>query len=75
MVEGRDKRPQPRMPKAETCAGPGLNLTECPLGWLARRKDKDGRAMIAAAEFDAGERLRAGFWFARMTPRVTANWS
>ena len=54
---------------------PQRNLDESPLAWLARRKDKDGRPMIATVEFDAGERLRADFWFAQMTPRVTANWS
>jgi Domain of unknown function (DUF6456) len=31
--------------------------------------------MISQAQFDAGERLRADFWFAQMTPRVTMNWS
>jgi hypothetical protein len=31
--------------------------------------------MLSEAEFDAGEKLRADFWFAQMTPRVTANWS
>jgi len=50
-------------------------LAESPLAWLARRKDKDGQPMLTDAEFDAGEKLRADFWFAQMTPRVTANWS
>ncbi|MBS0269042.1 MAG: DNA replication protein [Proteobacteria bacterium] len=54
---------------------PERNLAESPLAWLARRKDKDGRPMLSEAEFDAGEKLRADFWFAQMTPRVTANWS
>ena len=31
--------------------------------------------MLADTEFDAGERLRADFWFAQMTPRTTMNWS
>jgi hypothetical protein len=31
--------------------------------------------MLADEEFDAGEKLRCDFWFAEMTPRVTANWS
>ena len=31
--------------------------------------------MISQAQFDAGERLRADFWFAQMTPRTTTNWS
>lgn len=50
-------------------------MAESPLAWLARRKDKDGQPMLTDAEFDAGEKLRADFWFAQMTPRVTANWS
>ncbi|MFA7306508.1 MAG: DUF6456 domain-containing protein [Hyphomicrobium sp.] len=54
---------------------PERDLKESPLAWLARRKDKDGRPMLSDEEFDAGERLRADFWFAQMTPRVTANWS
>jgi hypothetical protein len=52
-----------------------LNLSESPLAWLRRRKDRDGEPMITQAQFDAGERLRADFWFAQMTPRVTMNWS
>ena len=31
--------------------------------------------MISQSQFDAGERLRADFWFAQMTPRTTMNWS
>ncbi|HPG89948.1 MAG TPA: DUF6456 domain-containing protein [Hyphomicrobium sp.] len=54
---------------------PSINLDESPLAWLARRKDKDGKAMLSDAEVSAGERLRADFYFAQMTPRVTANWS
>ncbi|MBY0559466.1 DUF6456 domain-containing protein [Hyphomicrobium sp.] len=54
---------------------PERNLAESPLAWLARRKDKDGQPMLTDAEFDAGEKLRADFWFAQMTPRVTTNWS
>lgn len=53
---------------------PSINLAESPIAWLARRRDKDGAPLISEAEFDAGERLRADFWFAQMTPRVTANW-
>jgi hypothetical protein len=54
---------------------PRRDLKESPLAWLARRKDKDGRPLLSEEEFDAGEKLRADFWFAQMTPRVTANWS
>jgi len=61
--------------KAAALQAPERDLKESPLAWLARRKDKDGRPMLTDEEFDAGERLRADFWFAQMTPRVTANWS
>lgn len=48
---------------------------ESPLAWLARRKGRDGRAMISREQFAAGERLRADFTRGNLTPRVTANWS
>lgn len=70
----RSSRAARRRAHAERQA-PERNLAESPLAWLARRKDKDGRPMLSEAEFDAGEKLRADFWFAQMTPRVTANWS
>jgi hypothetical protein len=53
---------------------PDINLAESPISWLARRRDKDGQPLISEEEFNAGERLRADFWFPQMTPRVTANW-
>ena len=52
-----------------------VSASESPLAWLRRRKDRDGEALISQAQFDAGERLRADFWFAQMTPRVTMSWS
>ncbi len=64
--------PERQSPVAAT---PGVNPDESPLAWLARRKDKDGRPMIAREEFDAGERLRADFHFANLGPHVTASWS
>ncbi|MFD1703012.1 DUF6456 domain-containing protein [Methylopila henanensis] len=51
-----------------------VNLDESPLAWLARRKGRDGRPMLAAHEVLAGERLRADFSRGQMSPRVTANW-
>jgi hypothetical protein len=51
------------------------SAAESPLAWLRRRKDRDGAAMISEPQFDAGERLRADFWFAQMTPKVTMSWA
>lgn len=48
---------------------------ESPIAWLRRRKDRNGEPMISQAQFDAGERLSADFWFGQMTPRTTTNWS
>ncbi len=52
-----------------------VNLAETPLGWLRRRKGADGKPLISETQYEAGERLRADFTTAQMTPRVTANWS
>ncbi len=52
-----------------------VNHGESPLGWLRRRRDAAGRPLIDAAEFEAGERLRADYTRGQMVPRVTSNWS
>jgi hypothetical protein len=52
-----------------------VNDDESPLSRLRRVKGRDGRPLIAAAEFTAGERLRADFTRGQLMPRVTANWS
>ena len=52
-----------------------MDDAESPLAWLARRRGRDGRAMIAPHQLQAGERLRADFTRAHMMPRTTANWS
>ncbi len=51
------------------------NMCESPLTWLARRKGRDGQAMIDAVQLAAGERLRAEFTRAGLTPQVTSRWS
>ncbi|MFZ5740195.1 hypothetical protein BJ123_106116 [Rhodopseudomonas thermotolerans] len=51
-----------------------IDDSESPLAWLARRKGRDGRALISAEQFVAGERLRADFTRGNLTPRVTSNW-
>jgi hypothetical protein len=48
---------------------------ESPLIWLARRKGRDGRALIEPIQLLAGERLRAEFTRAQQMPRITSNWS
>ena len=50
-----------------------VNHDESPLAWLRRRKDANGRPMIDAVEFAAGEKLRADYERAQLMPRVTAN--
>lgn len=52
-----------------------VNDSESPLAWLARRKGRDGATMISPAQFVAGEKLRADFTYAQMTPRVTSSWA
>jgi hypothetical protein len=52
-----------------------VDAAESPFAWLARRKGRDGRALIAPEQLQAGERLRADFTRAQIMPRVTANWS
>ena len=51
------------------------NEAESPLAWLARRKDRAGRAMLDPASFAAGERFRRDFTLAGLQPRVTSDWS
>ena len=52
-----------------------VNEGESPLGWLRRRKGADGRPLIDASAYEAGERLRRDFTLGRMAARVTADWS
>ena len=52
-----------------------LDEAESPLLWLARRKGRDGRALIDPVQLMAGERLRQDFTRGALTPRVTASWS
>jgi len=52
-----------------------VDEAESPLAWLARRRGRDGRPMIAPHQLLAGERLRADFTRAHMMPRTTSNWA
>jgi hypothetical protein len=67
-----------RRATVDSAAGPLAVLVdeaESPLAWLARRKGKNGRPLIEPSQLQAGERLRADFTRAQLTPRVTSNWS
>jgi hypothetical protein len=52
-----------------------IDEKESPLGWLARRRGRDGRALIEPYQLQAGERLRADFTRAHLMPRTTSDWS
>jgi hypothetical protein len=52
-----------------------VNDGESPLAWLARRKGRDGHAMISSNQFIAGEKLRADFTRGHLSPRVTSDWT
>jgi Domain of unknown function (DUF6456) len=60
---------------AEGRVGITIDAAESPLAWLARRKGRDGRALIEPVQLQAGERLRADVTRAQMLPRITANWT
>jgi hypothetical protein len=64
-----------KAPARGMASGPGRNPAESPVAWLYSRRDGDGKPLITEAQFNAGERLRADFWFAQMTPNVTQSWS
>lgn len=50
------------------------NIAESPVTMLARRRDRDGRPFLNAAQVTAAERLREDFELAQMGPRVAQNW-
>lgn len=51
-----------------------INLSESPLGQLARRKSKAGQPFLNNSEFVAGERLRSDYTRGQIMPRMGANW-
>jgi hypothetical protein len=63
-----------RIATADGYADVMVDESESPLAWLARRKGRDGRPLIAGVQFQAGERLRSDFTRAQMTPRITSSW-
>ncbi len=53
---------------------PAFNDSESPLAVLARLRGTDGGGFLSAAEFRAGERLRADFTRGALMPRLGAAW-
>lgn len=51
-----------------------VNLRESPVGWLARRKGRDGKPFLSGDEVEAAERLRADFEAAQIGPSVAQDW-
>lgn len=74
MPASRAPAPAAPAPKTPQPATPRHNPAESPLAWLARRNGRDGRPLVDAAQLAAGERLRADFTRAQLTPRVTSRW-
>ena len=52
-----------------------VDEAESPLTWLASRRGRGGRPLVAPHQLAAGERLRADFTGAQMMPHVTMNWA
>ncbi|SMC96905.1 hypothetical protein SAMN05880593_112121 [Rhizobium sp. RU36D] len=50
------------------------NLTESPLGAVARLKEKSGEPFLSPEAIEAGERLAADFERGGLQPRITASW-
>jgi len=51
-----------------------VNLGESPIGWLAKRRDPNGKPFLSRDEVAAGERLRVDFERAQLGPNVTQDW-
>ncbi|MGE0847125.1 MAG: DUF6456 domain-containing protein [Flavobacteriaceae bacterium] len=51
-----------------------VNARESPLEWLRARKGRDGKPLLSAAQYEAGNRLRLDFTRAGMSPRMGVDW-
>ncbi|MEF2071864.1 DUF6456 domain-containing protein [Consotaella sp. CSK11QG-6] len=58
-----------------TAERPSYDGEESPLARLATRRTKDGEPFLTPSEAMAGDRLRADFTRAGLTPSVTQRWS
>jgi hypothetical protein len=52
-----------------------IDERESPLAWLARRRGRNGRALVERHQLQAGERLRLDFTVADLSPHTTTNWA
>lgn len=52
-----------------------VDAAESPLGWLARRRGREGAPFLSAAHVEAGERFRRDVEIAQIRQRVTSDWS
>jgi hypothetical protein len=51
-----------------------VNGAECPLSWLATRRDRSGNPLITAEQHEAGRRLHGDHARAHRAERVTQSW-
>ena len=63
-----EEAPKAKSRRARPARSVTVNLLESPLGWLRSRD------LITQAQYDAGERLRADWERAQLSPRVTMSW-
>ena len=63
-----------RREKGDAAARTVVNAAESPLGWLRRRRGKDGKPLLDERQVQAGERLRDDFERAGLGPRVTRSY-
>jgi hypothetical protein len=62
------------LPPGNGDASVTIDESESLLGWLARRRGRNGRGLLDPHQLQAGERLRADFRFALLMPRPTSDW-
>ena len=63
-----EEAPKAKSRRARPARSVTVNLLESPLGWLRSRD------LITQVQYDAGERLRADWERAQLSPRVTMSW-